>query len=83
MTRPFRTCGTSKERGARGIAIVSDAAEAVHAPTKDVITVPGAPELLLPLVEIIPRQLFANHVARLRGVDVDNPRNLVKAVTRE
>ncbi|HEU5400834.1 MAG TPA: isomerizing glutamine--fructose-6-phosphate transaminase [Terriglobales bacterium] len=72
-----------KERGARVIAIVSDAAEEVHALTKDVITVPGAPELLLPLVEIVPLQLFAYHVARLRGVDVDRPRNLVKAVTRE
>ncbi|MDT8067991.1 MAG: isomerizing glutamine--fructose-6-phosphate transaminase [Terriglobia bacterium] len=72
-----------KERGARVIAIVSDAAEEVHALTKDVITVPSAPELLLPLVEIVPLQLFAYHVARLRGVDVDRPRNLVKAVTRE
>lgn len=72
-----------KERGARVIAIVSDAAEEVHGLTKDVITVPGAPELLLPLVEIVPLQLFAYHVARLRGVDVDRPRNLVKAVTRE
>ncbi len=72
-----------KERGARIIAIVSDAAEEVHALTKDVITVPSAPELLLPLVEIVPLQLFAYHVARLRGVDVDRPRNLVKAVTRE
>ena len=72
-----------KDRGARVMAIVSDAAEEVHAVTKDVITVPGAPELLLPLIEIVPLQLFAYHVARLRGVDVDRPRNLVKAVTRE
>ncbi len=72
-----------KDRGARVIAVVSDAAEEVHALTKDVITVPNTPELILPLIEIVPLQLFAYHVARLRGVDVDRPRNLVKAVTRE
>jgi len=43
--------------------------------------VPGAPELLLPLLEVVPLQLFAYHFGVLHGCDVDHPRNLVKAVT--
>ncbi len=49
----------------------------------DVIEVPGAHELLLPIVEIIPLQLLAYHIAVLRGCDVDQPRNLAKSVTVE
>jgi glutamine---fructose-6-phosphate transaminase (isomerizing) len=45
--------------------------------------VPAAPELLLPVVEVIPLQLFAYHVAVQKGYDVDHPRNLVKAVVTE
>ena len=40
---------------------------------------PSAPELLLP-IQAVPLQLFAYHVARINGYDVDRPRNLVKAV---
>lgn len=72
-----------KQRGGRVLAIVSDAAEEVHALSQDVITVPSVAELLLPMVEIVPLQLFAYYLARLRGGDVDRPRNLVKAVTEE
>jgi len=46
------------------------------------VLVPPAPELLLPLVEVVPLQLFAYHVGVLSGCDVDHPRNLVKAVVR-
>jgi glucosamine--fructose-6-phosphate aminotransferase (isomerizing) len=49
----------------------------------DVIEVPPAPELLLPIVEIVPLQLLAYHIAVLRGCDVDQPRNLAKSVTVE
>jgi glucosamine--fructose-6-phosphate aminotransferase (isomerizing) len=48
-----------------------------------VFYVPAAPELLLPIVEVIPLQLFAYHVAVGKGYDVDHPRNLVKAVVTE
>ena len=48
-----------------------------------VFFVPAAPELLLPIVEVIPLQLFAYHVAVRKGYDVDHPRNLVKAVVVE
>jgi len=48
-----------------------------------VIHVPSAPELLLPILEVVPLQLFAYHFATLNGCDVDHPRNLVKSVTTE
>src|SRR5262245_23837206 len=47
------------------------------------VTVPAAPDLVAPLVSAIPMQLFAYHVAALRGLDVDQPRNLAKSVTVE
>jgi glucosamine--fructose-6-phosphate aminotransferase (isomerizing) len=48
-----------------------------------VIEVPDTPELLSPVVVTAPLQLFAYHHARLRGLDVDQPRNLAKSVTVE
>ncbi len=41
------------------------------------------PELLLPVLEVVPLQLFAYHFATMNGCDVDHPRHLVKAVVRE
>jgi glucosamine--fructose-6-phosphate aminotransferase (isomerizing) len=49
----------------------------------DVIYVPAVEEFLSPLVNIIPLQLLAYHIAILRGCDVDKPRNLAKSVTVE
>ena len=48
-----------------------------------VLTVAPAPELLLPLLEIIPLQLLSYHIAILNGLDVDHPRNLVKSVRQD
>ncbi len=48
-----------------------------------VITIPPAPELLLPVLEVVPLQLLAYHMAVRRGCDVDQPRNLAKSVTVE
>ena len=44
---------------------------------------PPSPELLLPILEIVPLQLLAYHIAVRRGCDVDQPRNLAKSVTVE
>jgi glucosamine--fructose-6-phosphate aminotransferase (isomerizing) len=49
----------------------------------EVLAVPAAPDLLAPLVTVIPLQLLAYHIATLRGLDVDQPRNLAKSVTVE
>jgi len=48
-----------------------------------VINIPHAPELLAPLIEIVPLQLLAYYIAVRRGCDVDQPRNLAKSVTVE
>ncbi len=48
-----------------------------------VIELPQAEELLSPILEIVPLQLLAYHIAVRRGCDVDQPRNLAKSVTVE
>jgi len=48
-----------------------------------VIEIPAAPDLLTPILEIVPLQLLAYHIAVRRGCDVDQPRNLAKSVTVE
>ncbi len=47
------------------------------------LPIPDAPEIIQPLLAIIPLQLLAYHVARQRGCDIDKPRNLAKSVTVE
>jgi glucosamine--fructose-6-phosphate aminotransferase (isomerizing) len=47
------------------------------------IPIPPTPELLSPLLAIIPLQLFAYYMALERGCDIDQPRNLAKSVTVE
>jgi glucosamine--fructose-6-phosphate aminotransferase (isomerizing) len=71
----------AKARSGRVIAVAVEGSEEIHEITKDILFIPGAPELLLPMVEIVPLQLFAYHIALKRGLNVDHPRNLVKAVT--
>jgi glutamine---fructose-6-phosphate transaminase (isomerizing) len=47
------------------------------------LPIPDAPEIIQPLLAVVPLQLLAYHVARLRGCDIDKPRNLAKSVTVE
>ncbi|WP_017324868.1 glutamine--fructose-6-phosphate transaminase (isomerizing) [Synechococcus sp. PCC 7336] len=73
----------AKARDALLIGVVSQGDE-VAAETFDVtLPVPHVPELLSPLVSNIPLQLLAYYIAALRGLDVDQPRNLAKSVTVE
>ncbi len=65
------------------IAIVNRGDEELRQIAEDVIEIPTTHELLLPILEIIPLQLLAYHIAVLRGCDVDQPRNLAKSVTVE
>lgn len=51
--------------------------------TDDLLLVPEAPDYLMPILTVIPLQLFAYHIAVARGCDVDKPRNLAKSVTVE
>jgi glutamine---fructose-6-phosphate transaminase (isomerizing) len=72
-----------RARGARVIAVASEGDREIEAYAEHVLFVPRVPELLAPVVVTPPLQLLAYHVAKLRGCDVDQPRNLAKSVTVE
>ena len=72
-----------KARGAKVIAVATLDDEAVRAVADDVIEIPDILDLALPIVEVVPLQLFAYYVAVAKGRDVDKPRNLAKSVTVE
>src|SRR5712692_4095887 len=86
MTRYEKTCSNLKEVKARSgmiIALATEGDEDIKEAADHVLYVPGAPEELLPILEIVPLQLLAYHIAVRRGCDVDQPRNLAKSVTVE
>src|SRR5260221_1715214 len=86
MTRYEKTCSNLKEVKARSgmiIALATEGDEDIKEAADHVIYVPPAPEELLPILEIVPLQLLAYHIAVRRGCDVDQPRNLAKSVTVE
>jgi glucosamine--fructose-6-phosphate aminotransferase (isomerizing) len=72
-----------RARGARVIAVASEGDEEIARHANDVLYVPRVPELFAPVVVTPPLQMLAYHVAKLRGCDVDQPRNLAKSVTVE
>jgi glucosamine--fructose-6-phosphate aminotransferase (isomerizing) len=72
-----------KARRGPVIAIACERDAEVADKADDVIYVPEVPAYLQPLVAVVPLQLLAYHIARLRGCDVDKPRNLAKSVTVE
>jgi glucosamine--fructose-6-phosphate aminotransferase (isomerizing) len=69
-----------KKQSARVIALATEGDTEISRIADHTIFIPRAPELLAPILEIIPLQLFAYHVAIRKGLDVDRPRNLVKSV---
>jgi len=71
------------ERGTPVIAVVSEGDRETLKITPHVVEVPDVPVLLQPIVEVVPLQLFAYHVAVLKGRDVDAPRHLSKSVVVE
>lgn len=72
-----------KARAGIVVAIACEGDEEVAKMADHMITIPTTRELLLPLLEMIPLQLLAYHIAVRRGCDVDQPRNLAKSVTVE
>ena len=72
-----------KARGAAVIAVATEGDTRIGDLADHVLEVPDTPELLSPVLVAVPLQLFAYHVARIRGCDVDQPRNLAKSVTVE
>jgi glutamine---fructose-6-phosphate transaminase (isomerizing) len=86
VLRYEKTISNLKEVKARSgvvIAIATEGDDEIKESADHVIYVPDAPELLAPIIEVVPLQLLAYHVAVRRGCDVDQPRNLAKSVTVE
>jgi glutamine---fructose-6-phosphate transaminase (isomerizing) len=86
VLRYEKTMSNIKEVTARSgkvIAIATEGDEEIKEAADHVLFVPAAPELLLPILEVVPLQLLAYHIAVRRGCDVDQPRNLAKSVTVE
>jgi glucosamine--fructose-6-phosphate aminotransferase (isomerizing) len=86
VLRYRRTLDVMREvRSRRGqlVTVATEGDDEVGSIADQVFYVPAAPELLLPILEVIPLQLFAYYVAVKKGYDVDHPRNLVKAVVTE
>jgi glucosamine--fructose-6-phosphate aminotransferase (isomerizing) len=86
LVRYEKTLSNLKEVKARSgqvIALASEGDEEIREAADQVLWIPPAPELLLPILEIVPLQLLAYHIAVRRGCDVDQPRNLAKSVTVE
>ncbi len=72
-----------KTRGGRVIALVTNGDSALQDKVDHLIRVPKTLEILQPILNVVPLQLLAYHIAVLRGCDVDQPRNLAKSVTVE
>jgi glucosamine--fructose-6-phosphate aminotransferase (isomerizing) len=72
-----------RARGARVIVVATEGDEQIAEHADEVIRVPETHWMLAPLLAVIPLQLLAYHIARLRGLNVDQPRNLAKTVTVE
>jgi glucosamine--fructose-6-phosphate aminotransferase (isomerizing) len=72
-----------KARGADVIAVATEGNAEIRQYADHVLEVPRTPELLSPVVVSVPLQLLAYRIAKLRGCDVDQPRNLAKSVTVE
>jgi len=72
-----------KAREGQVIAVATEGDDEIRESADHVLYVPRAPELLAPVLEVVPLQLLAYHIAVRRGCDVDQPRNLAKSVTVE
>jgi len=86
MLRYEKTISNLKEVKARSgvvIALATEGDDEIKEAADHVLYIPPAPEELSPILEIVPLQLLAYHIAVRRGCDVDQPRNLAKSVTVE
>ncbi|RMG72510.1 MAG: SIS domain-containing protein, partial [Nitrospirae bacterium] len=82
FTKTLSNIEEIKARGGRVIAI-TDEAQYVKDKVDDIIEVPSVHPFFAPIVNVVPLQLLAYHIACLRGCNVDQPRNLAKSVTVE
>jgi glutamine---fructose-6-phosphate transaminase (isomerizing) len=73
----------AKARGGVVIAVATDGDALIGSMTDHILWIPETPWMLSPVVTVLPLQLLAYHIAAIRGLDVDQPRNLAKSVTVE
>jgi len=73
----------AKARGGKVIAVATEGDELIPPMCDHILWVPEMPWMLSPVATVIPLQLLAYHIATIRGLDVDQPRNLAKSVTVE
>lgn len=79
----FSQIEQAKARGGIVVAVATEGDELIPSIADHVLWVPDTPWMLSPVTTVIPLQLLAYHIAALRGLDVDQPRNLAKSVTVE
>lgn len=73
----------TKARGSKVIALATDGDTLIPPLADHIMWIPASPWMLSPVLTVIPLQILAYHIAALRGLDVDQPRNLAKSVTVE
>ncbi len=73
----------AKARGGMVVAVATEGDELVRGMADHVLWIPDAPWMLSPVATVLPLQMLAYHIATIRGLDVDQPRNLAKSVTVE
>ncbi|HLE05184.1 MAG TPA: isomerizing glutamine--fructose-6-phosphate transaminase, partial [Anaerolineales bacterium] len=79
----FSQIEQAKARGGIVVAVATEGDEIIAKFADQVLWVPATPWMLSPVTTVIPLQMLAYHIAALRGLDVDQPRNLAKSVTVE
>jgi glutamine---fructose-6-phosphate transaminase (isomerizing) len=79
----FSQIEQTRARGGKVVAVTTEGDELIPPVADHVLWVPETPWMLSPITAVIPLQLLAYHIAALRGLDVDQPRNLAKSVTVE
>jgi glucosamine--fructose-6-phosphate aminotransferase (isomerizing) len=72
-----------KARGAYVIGLVKESSKEMENQTNQIIFIPDCMDEVTPLLSVVPLQLLAYHIAKLRGCDIDKPKNLAKSVTVE
>jgi glutamine---fructose-6-phosphate transaminase (isomerizing) len=72
-----------RARGAHVIAVATEGSGKAAEHAEEVVEVPRTDWLLQPMLAVIPLQLLAYYIARARGLNIDQPRNLAKTVTVE
>jgi glucosamine--fructose-6-phosphate aminotransferase (isomerizing) len=73
----------ARVRGAHAIVVASDGDQVVEQVADEVIRIPRTDWMIAPVLAVVPLQLLAYEIARLRGLNIDQPRNLAKTVTVE